>query len=71
MPDDDMPAALDDAIRRVYAKHNAAPPVAWYLITAAPPEPDGETFYQRWTAPGQAPHVDIGLAHIGLNIFEE
>lgn len=63
--------ALDDALRTTFEAMEEPAPVAWMLITAGPPDDDGGTIYGIFSPPGQAHHVDLGLAHIGLNIFEE
>lgn len=55
--------ALDDALRTTFESMDEPTPVAWLLITAGPPDDDGGTIYGIFSPPGQAYHVDIGLAH--------
>ena len=55
--------ALDDALRAAFEGMDERAPVAWLLITAGPPDGDGGTIYGVFSPPGQAYHVDLGLAH--------
>ena len=54
---------LDDALRAAFESMDEPAPVAWLLITAGPPDDDGGTIYGTFSPPGQAYHVDLGLAH--------
>ena len=55
--------SLDDALRTAFEAMGESAPVAWLLITAGPPDDDGGTIYGAFSPPGQAYHVDLGLAH--------
>ena len=55
--------ALDDAHRTAFESMGEPAPIAWLLITAGPPDDDGSTSYGIFSPPGQAYHVDLGLAH--------
>ena len=55
--------ALDDAIRTAFEAMDDPTPIAWLLITAGAPDDDGGTMYGTFSPPGQAYHVDLGLAH--------
>ena len=67
--------ALDDALRTAFESMGEPAPVAWLLITAGPPDGDGDTIYGVFSPPGQAYHIDLGLAHHLKNLatadFEE
>ena len=54
---------LDDALRAAFEGMDERAPVAWLLITAGPPDNDGGSRYGIFSPPGQAYHVDLGLAH--------
>ena len=54
---------LDDALRATFQSIDKPAPIAWLLITAGPPDDDGGTIYSTFSPPGQAYHVDLGLAH--------
>ena len=72
---DNTQKAFDNAIRAATASLDKPAPVAWLLITAGPPDDQGGTTYGTFTPPGQAYHVDLGLAHQLANLmtadFEE
>ena len=55
--------ALEGGIRATPEAMEEPAPVAWLLITAGPPDDDGGTIYGTFSPPGQAYHVDLGLAH--------
>ena len=55
--------ALDDALRTTFEAMEEPALIAWLLITAGPPDDDGGTIYGIFSPPGQAYHVDLGLAH--------
>ena len=55
--------ALDDALRATFQSIDEPAPIAWLLITAGPPDDDGGAIYGAFSPPGQAYHVDLGLAH--------
>ena len=67
--------ALDGALRATFEAMEEPAPVAWLLITAGPPDDQGGTTYGTFSPPGQAYHVDLGLAHHLANLmtadFEE
>ena len=67
--------ALDDALRTAFESMEEPAPIAWLLITAGPPDGDGGTIYGIFSPPGQAYHIDLGLAHHLKNLatadFEE
>ena len=54
---------LDDALRAAFEGMDERAPVAWLLITAGPPDDDGGSRYGIFSPPGQAYHVDLGLAY--------
>ena len=54
---------LDDALRAAFEAMEEPTPIAWLLITAGAPDGDGGTIYGTFSPPGQAYHVDLGLAH--------
>ena len=54
---------LDDALRAAFEGMDERAPVAWLLIIAGPPDDDGGSRYGIFSPPGQAYHVDLGLAH--------
>ena len=66
---------LDDALRIAFESMEEPAPIAWLLITAGPPDGDGGTRYGIFSPPGQAYHVDLGLAHhlkdLATAYFEE
>lgn len=62
--------SLDDALRAVFESMGESAPVAWLLITAGPPDDDGGTTYGTFAPPGQAYHVDLGLAHHLTNLTD-
>lgn len=55
--------ALDDALRATFEAMEEPTPIARLLITAGPPDDDGGAMYGTFSPPGQAYHVDLGLAH--------
>ena len=71
----DRNRTLDDALRAAFESMDEPAPVAWLLITAGPPVGDGGTIYGAFSPPGQAYHVDLGLAHhltdLITAVFEE
>ena len=54
---------LDDAIHTAFEAMDEPTPIAWLLIAAGPPDDHGDTSYEVLSPPGQAYHVDLGLAH--------
>ena len=54
---------LDDALRAAFEAMEEPAPIAWRLITAGAPDDDGGATYGAFSPPGQAYHVDLGLAH--------
>ena len=54
---------LDDALRAAFESMSEPAPIAWLLIAAGPPDEHGGTSYEVLSPPGQAYHVNLGLAH--------